>query len=81
MSRRAVTAAAALAAAVAFAVPAVASSSAPAPSRYTLGADVQSIDPTPAMLADDFYLGGYGLGSGKAAGTVEWSTAGPPPAS
>jgi hypothetical protein len=41
------------------------------PARYTLGADVQSIDPTPAMLADDFYLGGYGLGSGKAAGQVQ----------
>src|SRR4051794_21442502 len=54
------------------AVPAVAGSHPPPkPSRYTLGADVESINPTPAMLADDFYLGGYGLGSGKAAGQVQ----------
>jgi hypothetical protein len=32
---------------------------------YYVGADVVSIDPTPAMIAaGTFYLGGYGLGSG-----------------
>ena len=71
MPRTAPLMALALTAAVAVAVPAVASAPKAAPSRYTLGADVQSIDPTPAMLADDFYLGGYGLGSGKALNTVQ----------
>ncbi len=52
-------------------VPALAGGSRIAPSRYTMGADVESINPTAAMLADDFYLGGYGLGSGKAAGQVQ----------
>lgn len=66
----ALLAAAALIGTVAVALPA-AGASRPAPSRYTLGADVQSINPTKAMLADDFYLGGYGLGSGKAAGQVQ----------
>src|SRR3954452_14352760 len=72
MSRRAALLAGALVAAVVAAVP-VAATTRPQerPARYTLGADVQSIDPTPAMLADGFYLGGYGLGSGKALNTVQ----------
>jgi hypothetical protein len=65
--------AALLSAAVAVPVSASQASQHPSPkaSRYTMGADVESIDPTPAMLADDFYLGGYGLGSGKAANQVK----------
>lgn len=39
--------------------------------HYLLGAAVESIDPTDAQIAaGDFYLGGYGLGSGKAANQV-----------
>ena len=39
---------------------------------YQLGAAVESINPTPAMIkAGDFYLGGYGLGSGKALNQVK----------
>src|SRR4051794_11617594 len=40
-------------------------------SRYTMGADVEAINPTRAMIDAEFYLGGYGLGSGKAAGQVQ----------
>jgi hypothetical protein len=71
MRRSTALLAGALVAAVAVAVPASAGSRHVSPSRYTLGADVESINPTPAMLADEFYLGGYGLGSGKAAGQVQ----------
>lgn len=40
--------------------------------RYTMGAAVESINPTAAQIAaGDFYLGGYGLGSGKAANRVK----------
>ena len=36
------------------------------PSVYLVGADVQSINPTPAMIATkSFFLGGYGLSSGN----------------
>jgi hypothetical protein len=69
MRRTPTLAVGALLVAVCLAVPAAARPH-PAPSHYTLGADVESIDPTPAMLDDEFYLGGYGLGSGKAAGLV-----------
>lgn len=38
---------------------------------YLMGGAVESINPTPAQIAaGDFYLGGYGLGSGKAANRV-----------
>src|SRR4051794_3163743 len=40
-------------------------------SRYTMGADVEAINPTQAMLDAEFYLGGYGLGSGKVANQVK----------
>ena len=72
MPRTAALLAGALTAAVVAAVP-VAASSHPAvkASRYTLGADVESINPTKAMIDAEFYLGGYGLGSGKAAGQVQ----------
>lgn len=43
----------------------------PKPARYLAGAAVRSIDPTPEMLAQDFYLGGYGLSSGKVGNAVE----------
>jgi hypothetical protein len=37
-------------------------------STYLVGADTQSINPTPEMISgDDFYLGGYGLSSGRPA--------------
>ncbi|MCW2543280.1 MAG: hypothetical protein JWM40_832 [Frankiales bacterium] len=53
------------------AVPATAGKAAPFKGAYLVGADVQSINPTPAMIkAGDFYLGGYGLGSGKALNKV-----------
>jgi hypothetical protein len=75
MTRTAALLAGALTAAVVAAVPVAASSHpaatvSPEISRYTLGADVESINPTKAMLDAEFYLGGYGLGSGKAAGQV-----------
>ncbi len=36
-----------------------------------MGADVESINPTDSMIkAGNFYLGGYGITSGKAAGTI-----------
>ena len=39
---------------------------------YALGAAVESIDPSAAQIAaGDFYLGGYGLGSGKVANQVK----------
>ncbi|MCU1602059.1 MAG: hypothetical protein JWO22_2768 [Frankiales bacterium] len=71
MRRAAALVVGALTVAASLSVPAFAGSPTTAPSRYTLGADVESINPTAAMLADDFYLGGYGLGSGKAAGQVQ----------
>jgi len=38
----------------------------PAYAGYTAGADVKSIDPTPEMIAsENFFLGGYGFGSGR----------------
>ena len=43
----------------------------PKPAVYLAGAAVRSIDPTPEMLAQDFYLGGYGLSSGKIGNQVE----------
>lgn len=43
----------------------------PKPALYLAGAAVRSIDPTPEMLAQDFYLGGYGLSSGKVGNAVE----------
>ena len=56
---------------VALALPA-AGARTPAPTRYFVGAAQLSIDPTPAMIATKkFYLGGYGLGSGKIAGAVD----------
>ena len=40
--------------------------------HYSLGAAVESINPTAAQIAaGDFYLGGYGLGSGKVLGAVK----------
>lgn len=71
-----VTAALALAGAVSWAIPA-ALAAAPAGrthfgGKYLLGAAVESIDPTAAQVANgDFYLGGYGLGSGKALNQVK----------
>ena len=39
---------------------------------YRLGAAVESINPTAAQIAaDDFFLGGYGLGSGRALNRVK----------
>src|SRR4051794_39973833 len=43
----------------------------PKPATYLVGSAIRSIDPTPEMLADDFYLGGFGLGSGKVGNTVD----------
>ncbi len=41
-------------------------------STYLVGADVESINPPMAMIKSGaFYLGGYGLSSGKAAGQVQ----------
>ncbi|MCU1623007.1 MAG: hypothetical protein JWL79_1852 [Frankiales bacterium] len=72
MSRTAALLAGVVTAAIAIAVPVAASPHASIKAaRYTLGADVESINPTAAMLADDFYLGGYGLGSGKVANQVK----------
>jgi hypothetical protein len=43
----------------------------PAPSTYLVGAAVESINPTPAMIATKkLYLGGYGLSSGTVGGVV-----------
>jgi hypothetical protein len=43
----------------------------PAPAIYLVGGAVESINPTQAMLAnDDFFLGGYGFGSGRVANQV-----------
>jgi hypothetical protein len=54
-------------------MPATAGSRLPAfKGAYLMGAAVEDINPTPAMLQPgDFYLGGYGLGSGKALNTVQ----------
>ncbi|MGI8663574.1 MAG: LPXTG cell wall anchor domain-containing protein [Acidimicrobiales bacterium] len=42
---------------------------APIPATYLVGAAVESIDPTPAMIdGGSFFLGGYGIGSGEVAG-------------
>ncbi|MDT7570467.1 MAG: hypothetical protein QOE05_641 [Actinomycetota bacterium] len=42
-----------------------------AAATYLVGADVESINPTAAMIATKaFYLGGYGLSSGKVGNTV-----------
>lgn len=42
------------------------------PARYWMGEAVESINPTPAMIAKkDFYLGGYGLADGKVANQVQ----------
>jgi hypothetical protein len=71
MPRTAALLAGALTAAVVAAVPVAASTHVTAASHYTLGADVESINPTRSMLDAEFYLGGYGLGSGKAAGEVQ----------
>ena len=39
------------------------------PAVYLVGGGVESINPTPEMLAhNDFYLGGYGFGNGKVLG-------------
>jgi hypothetical protein len=49
----------------------VATASAPQnpPATYLVGAAVESIDPTPAMIeSGSFFLGGYGIGSGVVAG-------------
>lgn len=43
----------------------------PKPALYLAGGAVRSIDPTPEMLTQDFYLGGYGLSSGKVGNVVE----------
>ena len=47
----------------------------PRPTRYLVGGATRSINPTGDMLADKggFYLGGFGLGSGKAGGQVDLS--------
>jgi hypothetical protein len=56
----------ALLAGLGLAVPATAGKPAAFQGAYLVGAAVESISPTPAMIkAGDFYLGGYGLGSGK----------------
>jgi hypothetical protein len=42
------------------------------PAIYLVGGGVESINPTDAMLANhDFFLGGYGFGSGRVAGQVD----------
>src|ERR1043166_9741798 len=42
---------------------------------YTAGAAVESIDPTPEMIASKhFFLGGYGLGSGRVLNRQELQT-------
>ncbi|MDQ1689800.1 MAG: hypothetical protein QOK42_2775 [Frankiaceae bacterium] len=38
---------------------------------YYVGSAIRSINPTPEMLADNFYLGGFGLGSGKIGNAVD----------
>jgi hypothetical protein len=44
----------------------------PGVAHYLVGADVESIAPTQAMLdSGAFYLGGFGLGNGKALDTVQ----------
>ena len=40
------------------------------PAVYLVGGAAQSINPTKAMLADHFNLGGYGFGSGRVANAV-----------
>lgn len=51
--------------------PAKAPVAGPAPSIYLIGAAVESINPTPAMIASKkLYLGGYGLSSGTVAGVI-----------
>lgn len=41
------------------------------PATYLVGGDVESINPTAAMLAnDDFFLGGYGFSSGRPGNAV-----------
>lgn len=52
-----------------------AASSTPAePATYLVGAAVESINPTRAMLdSGEFYLGGYGLSNGKVAGTLSYA--------
>jgi hypothetical protein len=77
-SPRALVACAALAAlgtGVGLGLPATAASphaTAPAPATYLVGADVESIAPTQAMINSGiFYLGGYGITNGKALDTVQ----------
>ena len=72
MRRRvAVLSAAAVAAAAALPVAFAADDGGPAPATYLVGGDVESINPTDAMLANnDFFLGGYGFGSGRPGNVV-----------
>jgi hypothetical protein len=61
-------------AALALALPVAQAASKPASAtrHYTMGAAVESIDPTAAQIAKgDFFLGGYGLGSGRALNQVK----------
>jgi hypothetical protein len=43
----------------------------PPPATYYVGAAIQSINPTADMLKEDFYLGGFGLSSGKVGTQVD----------
>ena len=64
----------AVAAVAAAVVPAVAQGTGDGPSGplYLVGGSVESINPTAAMLANnDFFLGGYGFGSGRVANQVD----------
>jgi hypothetical protein len=69
--RVAVLSAAALTAAAALPAAFAATGDGATPATYLVGGDVESINPTPAMLANnDFFLGGYGFGSGRPGNVV-----------
>jgi hypothetical protein len=69
--RVAVLSAVALAAAAALPAAFAVTSDGTSPATYLVGGDVESINPTPAMLANqDFFLGGYGFGSGRPGNAV-----------
>ena len=72
MRRRvAILSAAALAAAAALPAAFAVTGNGTAPAIYLVGGDVESINPTPEMLAgNDFFLGGYGFGSGRPGNAV-----------
>jgi hypothetical protein len=69
--RIAIVSAAALTAAAALPAAFAVTGDAAQPATYLVGGDVESINPTPQMLAgDDFFLGGYGFGSGRPGNAV-----------